>query len=494
MKVFYSFLFLGIVASVFGQDGSAKKAFKLFANKNYLESAEEYRNLAETPQNLAQLAACYFFCNQNVDAIKAYEKLFETFKDSVPRASYFKASQAYMKVGDYDRSDPLMTKYLNKVVLSNDFIYNLKSLLPYLYDIQLMTKSNANPNYGMVSFGDQIVYAAAKNEVVSSGAMTNPSQYDLMVASVNKAGLIFQSEIFSKELNSKFHESSPSFSTNGKTIYFNRTLQKDINIESEKYANKMIYKADYLNDLWTEGKTLPFCKKEFSYENPMISKDGRMLFFSSNCKESIGGYDIFYVKIYEDGSFGDIKRVAGQVNTIHDERSPFLSEDNATLYFSSNGHQGMGGLDIFSSEFLGLAYQNVLNLGSSINSNLDDFCFTIDAVFDQGFLTSNREGQNNLYSFKRVKNEMNFTIQGSILDKNTNEEIPNAKVTLIDEKGKVIPQFESSSTTEFLFKVKPSSSYSIKVESEDFYPFETDIFTTNEKKVRYQIELFRKID
>jgi hypothetical protein len=155
----------------------------------------------------------------------------------------------------------------------------------------------------------------------------------------------------------------------------------------------------------------------------------------------------------------------------------------------------MGGLDIYSCDVFGEAYQNVLNLGGTINSNWDDFGFSNSNATDTGYMTSNREnGNTNLYSFKRTKNEMNFFVQGNVIDKNTKNPLTNTNVVLLDMKGIKVAEMVSSNKTEFILKAKPNTKYLLKAINTLYYPFEEEIITTNDGKVRYTIELFEIIN
>lgn len=431
------------------------------------------------------------YSNQLEEAIVVYSKLVTSYGDSLQPQNYFNYAQALMKKGDYTKSDPIMSLYLKYNIITPNFLFNLKSLVPYAYDIQMMSKSNANGDFGVKSFDNQVIYASVKKVSTPNYSGNVESNYDLVIADINKIGLIIDSKSFSKELNSKLHETNPTFSYDGKVVYFCRTEDKKAKASSIHFAKKSIYKSELVNGVWTKGKKLPFCDKTFSTESPNLSSDGKRLYFSSNREGSI----VFYVTINSDGSYGSPVNLGNGVNTIQDEKYPFISDNNSLLYFSSNGHQGMGGLDIYSCDVFEEAYQNLLNLGGTINSNWDDFGFSNSNATDTGYMTSNREnGNSNLYSFKRTKNEMNFFVQGNVIDKNTKNPLPNTNVVLLDMKGIKVAELVSSNKTEFILKAKPNTKYLLKAKNNLYYPFEEEIITTNDGKVRYTIELFKIIN
>jgi peptidoglycan-associated lipoprotein len=496
MKILYTFLLLfSFIFQGISQDSNSKKADKLFANKQYHEAAVEYQKASESYHVLSNLADCLLHSNQLQEAVAVYSKLLVTYEDSLLPQNYFNYAQALMKMGDYTKSDPIMSLYLKYNIITPNFLYNLKSLVPFAYDIQMMSKSNTNGDFGVKSFENQVIYASAKKVSTPNYAGNVEPNYDLVVADINKIGLIIDSKSFSKELNSKLHESDATFSIDGKVVYFCRTEDKKAKASSIHFATKSIYKSELVNGIWTKGKKLPFCDKTFSTESPNLSRDGKRLYFSSNREGSIGGFDIFYVTINSDGTYGNPVNLGKGINTIQDEKYPFISDNNSLFYFSSNGHQGMGGLDIYSCDVFGEEYQNVLNLGGTINSNWDDFGFSVSNTTDSGYMTSNREnGNTNLYSFKRTKNEMNFFVQGNVIDKNTKNPLPNTNVVLFDMKGVKVAELVSSNKTEFILKAKPNTKYLLKAINNLYYPFEEEIITTNDGKVRYTIELFKIIN
>ena len=163
MKILYTFLLLfGFIFQGISQDSNSKKADKLFSNKQYHEAAVEYQKLSESYTVLSNLADCLMYSNQLQEAIVVYSKLVASYEDSLQPQNYFNYAQALMKSGDYTKSDPIMSLYWKYNIITPNFLYNLKSLVPYAYDIQMMSKSNTNGDFGVKSFDNQVIYAYAK--------------------------------------------------------------------------------------------------------------------------------------------------------------------------------------------------------------------------------------------------------------------------------------------------------------------------------------------
>ena len=136
--------------------------------------------------------------------------------------------------------------------------------------------------------------------------------------------------------------------------------------------------------------------------HPSLSKDGTRLYFSSNMPDGLGGFDIYYVNIDRNGRFSKPVNLGPGINTEGDEVFPFSFREDV-LFFASNSHPGLGGLDIFMTLKLGTQEQDVQNVGSPFNSSKDDFCFFIDSKFKFGYISSNRQGgkgEDDIYSFK----------------------------------------------------------------------------------------------
>jgi outer membrane protein OmpA-like peptidoglycan-associated protein len=236
---------------------------------------------------------------------------------------------------------------------------------------------------------------------------------------------------------------------------------------------------------------LPFNDEAFSNEHPVLTKDGKKLYFASDRPGGHGSFDIYYVDVNEDGSFGQPQNLGNTVNSMHREQFPFLSEDGKVLYFASDGHQGMGGLDIFMTRNYDGEWSKPLNLGETINTSADDFAYVVKEKEDKGYLSSNRnKGSDNLYSFTRFENEASYMVEGEVKDKNTKDLLPGTLVSLYDEENKLVGQMVVGQKADYVFNTQPNKKYRIEA-VRDFYIPHSEEFTTNEEgKMRYTIELF----
>lgn len=472
------------------QKASEKKAAGLFAKRSYVKAAQMYEQLPETQVNLQNLGDSYYNNSQVKDAVRVYGKLFLTFKDSVKPEYYFRYAHALMGIPDYPKADEIMLQYLKYDVSTLKFIANLNSNVPYNYTIHPMSKNTSNGDFGMSFYGGKVAFASLRNGGAKPFNWNEKPYLDLYSAEVDANEQLTHIEPFPKEINSKTHESSATFTADGKIMYFDRTNDKKVKVDGEKFAAVSIMRADFVDGKWQNIKRVPFASDNFSTEHPILTRDGKKMYFSSDMPGGEGSFDIYVVDVNDDGTFGAPQNLGNTVNTPHREQFPYISDNGEQLYFASDGHQGLGGLDIFMSQSYGGKFAKPLNLGETINSGMDDFAYIVDEKKNKGYLSSNRKGSDNLYSFTRRENESRFVVEGEVKDKNTQLLLPGTMVTLYDENDKLVGQMVVGANADYVFPTEPNKKYRIEA-VKDFYIPHSEVFTTNEDgKLRYTIELF----
>jgi len=485
---FYILFFLLVCQLILAQKPSIKKANELFANKAYVEAAKMYEQLKQDQKVLQNLADSYYFNAQMKFASTHYGTLFFTYKDSVKPEYYFRYANALKGIEDYEKGDVIMGEYLKYSVDTKKFKEHLNNIVPFNYTVRQMSRSNSTGDFGISFFGEKVVFASLRNTESPLYKWNDRPYLDLYEATVSKDGILENIKPFSEIINTKTHESSAAFTKEGKTMYFNRTNDKQVQVGEEKFASVKLFKAEFENNEWTNVTELPFSSDQFSTQHPVLSPDEKKLYFSSDRPGSLGSFDIFYVDIFEDGGYGEPQNLGDNINTIHREQFPFIAEDE-TLYFASEGLQGLGGLDIFMARTYDGVYGKPINLGETINTGMDDFAYVLKANEDIGYFASNRKGTDNLYSFVREENERRFIVEGDVRDINTKELLPGTTVTLYDMDDKLIGQLVVGENADYVFNSEPNTKYKI-VADRDFYASKTEIFeTTDDGRVRFTIEL-----
>lgn len=488
MKVNYILIYI-LCFSTFGfaQSRKLKQANKLYDNKAYSEAAVLLKELDENQETLLKLGDSYYYNAQMQEASAAYKKLFKQFKDSLNTDVYFRYAHSMYGIDNYDVADPIMTEYLGTDINTPTFIKKLERGVPYNYEIEAINTGTSSGDFGITYYGDTLVFASLRNSDNPNYEWNGKPYLDLYQATITEDKTLINIIPFSDEINSKTHESNAIFTSDGKTMYFSRTNDKRIQIGEEKYASIKIYRAELIDDTWQNITVMPFSSDMYSTQHPVLNADNTRMYFSSDMPGSLGSFDIYYVDVSEM-TYGDPVNLGSNINTKHLEQFPFISNDGI-LYFASNGHQGLGGLDVFMSYKKDSIFTTPLNAGKTLNSGLDDFGFILKDSLQEGFFSSNRNGVDKIFSFKRTENIRTFNVEGDVRDKNTKAILPGTTVTLLNLDGSVVSEMVVGEDGKYTFETEPNKTY--KIEGyRDFYIPTVEEFTTNDEgKIEINIEL-----
>lgn len=507
MKTIYTIvLSLGITIVAFGQGAKLSKADKKYDKYSYIDAIEIYEKVAEkgykSVEIFEKLGNAYYFNGELDKASKWYGELF-ALNEEVEPEYYFRYSQTLKAEGNYEKSNQYMELFTQKSNDSRAKLYQENK--DYLTDIDAvsgkytMDKTDVNSefyDYGPSFWGKQIVFTSSRSEGNLYSKIhdwTKQNYTDLFVASIDNDGKLGSVENFSKTVNTKFNESSPVFTKDGKTMYFTRNNYNDgkKRKSDDKVIMEKIYKAEFVNGEWTNIKELPFSNDNYKTAHPALSPDEKTLFFASDMPGSLGNSDLYKVSIDSNGKFGTPENLGPSINTEGRETFPFVDKDN-NLFFASDGHPGLGGLDIFEAKFTNNAYEKPVNVGKPLNSPMDDFGYVVNNE-NLGFFSSNRDegsGFDDIYTFKVCTH----TINGLITDIDTKEILPNAKVILFDDKMNKISETTASEKGLYSFKIECSKKYYVRASKEEYETNEKSfgpVTKTGESKL--DIELKRNI-
>ena len=488
-KIFYILFILGCLTSVFGQKKpTVKQADKFFNKKEYVKAAEVYEQLSPTRKILQNLGDSYYYNFQMNNAVRAYGQLFFTYKDSLDKETYFRYANALKGTGDYNKGDANMSEYLGYDQNTPKFMKNITRNSLFMYKLVMMSKNKTNGDFGISFFGDKVVFSSVRNGEGTSYGWNDRPFLDLFSATVNKEGLLTNIEPFSDEINTKTHESSAVFSQDLKTMYFNRTGER-VQVGNERVATVKLFKSEFVNGKWTNVTMLPFSSDEYSVEHPALSKDGKQLYFASDMKGTLGSFDIFVVDINDDGTYSQPRNLGETINTIHREQFPFIADDGS-LYFASDGHQGNGNLDLFMSiKINDTEFDKPQNLGETINSGMDDFNLILDYKTGKGYFSSNRTGDDNLYTVAIEENKLLFAVEGIVRDKNSSQLLPGTNVKLYNDAGELIEDVIVGKDGTFTFNTLPNKKYKIMAFKDFYIPAEAYFDTSEKGKVYIDLEM-----
>lgn len=293
--------------------------------------------------------------------------------------------------------------------------------------------------------------------------LTGEPHTQIYCSTIRGNGNLDRPLLFSRILNTVDTEGTIAFTPDQKTAYYTRASKDDTTIFRMFRATDKKIQGN-----WDNPKAIHFNSDEYSVENPWISWNGKQLYFASNMPGSLGGFDIYVADINEDGSVGEPVNLGPEVNTAEDEKFPYIDKKNKYLYFSSKGHNTMGGYDVFRVRKVNDNYVRPLNLGSSINTPQDEIAFMF-ANEKRGYVTSSKtsgEGGNDVYKFTiDYKKQI---LNGVVVDAETKKLLPNAQVEVVDADGNVIGTKKVGSDAKFTFYVDPYESYTITTKKEGF--------------------------
>ncbi|MGV3697570.1 OmpA family protein [Flavobacterium sp.] len=491
MKKYYYILFVFCsITTLFAQKKvSVKQADALFKSRSYVKAAEAYEQLPQTKQVLQNLGDSYYYNFQMASAVKAYGQLFFTFKDSVKKEVFFRYANALKGTKDFDKGDAVMGEYLGYEQNTPKFMKNITRNTPNSFKLEMMSKNKTNGDFGIAFFGDKVVFASLRNAEEKAYGWNDRPYLDLFSATVNEQGQLTRVEPFSSVINTKKHESNATFSADGKTMYFNRSGEKRNKVGDEKVAMIKIYKAEFIDGKWDKVTMLPFSSDTYSVEHPFLTTDGKKLYFASDMPGTLGSFDIYVVDVNEDGTYSQPRNLGENINTNQREQFPFLTEDG-TLYFASDGHQGNGNLDIFMSlKLTDYEFDKPLNLGSTINSEMDDFNFILDEKTQKGYFASNRTGDDNLYTFIQEDNKLQYLVEGEVRDMKSMQLLPGSNVKLFDEAGNLLEEVLVGKDGTFTFNTEPNKKYKIMAFKDFYIPAEATFDTSQKGKVYIDLQM-----
>lgn len=482
-------LIIAFSFNVYSQKEKVKVADKKYDNYAYIDAIKTYEKVAEKGYKSAdmfkKLGNSYYFNAELEKAARWYGELFAMNTTDLEPEYYFRYAQSLRSIGQNDKANELLELFNQKS--GNDsrgklFMKNVNYLDAIKansgrYKIEDAGINSIYSDYGTALYANEIVFASAR-DTGSLGQRkhkwTNQYFTNLYSANLGENMTPGEPQKFDKKINSKFHESTPVFTKDGKTMYFTRNNYLDG--KKGKDANKItlikIYKATLENDSWSNITELPFNSDNYSVAHPALSPDGKTLYFASDMPGTIGQSDLFKVKLNDDGSYGIPENLGKTINTEGRETFPFVNDENE-IYFASDGHPGLGGLDVFVSDInANGTFSDVQNLGADINSPKDDFAYLIDTKSRRGFFTSNRDGglgYDDIYKFLELKK---ITCQqilfGEITDIVTAELLPDTKITLFDNQFNIISTTVSDDKAAYSFTVECGKTYYVRAQKPEY--------------------------
>ena len=506
MKKIYTILLLIAVSTtiVSAQNSKTKKADNLYDRLAYTDAAQAYQKVLKRGTTdvyvFERLANCYYFINDTKKAEMYYKRVAKS-KDANPEAiyNYAQTLKANGKFSDYNTWMKNFAKLSPNDTRVKEFMKNPNYIPKIMDDMARYTATNMEDinseyaDFGGIVYGKDFYFASGRNTSRKT-YQWNEEPYLEIYKATNVGGTMKNAELLNGDVNTKYHESNAVISADGKRMYFDRNdyFEGDYDKSASGINQINLYYAENIDGKgWSGVVSAPFNNNEYSTGHPALSQDGNTLYFVSDMPGGKGGSDIYMVAINSDGSLGTPERLGDNINTEGKELFPYL-DSNGTLYFSSNGHMGIGGLDVFYAEAQGDGFGVVNNLGKGVNSSADDFAYKYDPTSQSGYVSSNREGgmgSDDIYMVEAVEIPCEVTIAVLVINENTNAAVAGARVDLYDTMGNRLSTKTSNVDGMVSFKAACDQAHEVQGVLADFESNASKVAPANDQKVSATIAL-----
>ncbi len=448
-KIAYASLLLLCLTGC-GAESNVKKGDKYFAIGEYYDAAAEYKKaysrtaVKDKPkrgERAWKMAECYRRINFTAKAMGAYQNAIRfLYPDSL---AVLYLAQMQQRQGNYKEAAKTYQAYLDSVPGDPLALSGLQGCLrapiwknhPTNHTVKKEPLFNSRrTDFSPVLFGDdwdQLFLTSTRPQATGDdvSGITGTKYADIFVSHKDDKGKWSQPEALESEVNSEFDEGVCCFTPDEKTMYFTRCTY---DAEYPRYAE--IYTSERSDASWSKPQALSISADTLSsYAHPAISPDGDWLYFVSDMPGGLGGMDIWRMAIGSRGN-GELENLGEPINTVGDEMFPTF-RSNGELYFSSDGHPGMGGLDLFRAVQDSTGAWSVENMGYPMNSSGDDFGMTFLGPHNSGFFSSSRgdaRGWDHIFSF--VCPEVIQTVRGWVYEKD-GYELPEGLVYMVGNDG-----------------------------------------------------------
>ena len=509
-----SILTVFLLAMTFAQERLVVKGNKKYAEYSFSPAIDIYKKVIDkgyvTSELLEKLGNSYYFNANYEEAEKVYKQLIETYGSEVGPEYYFRYGQTLKTLGDYRNSDSILARFAD--MTSNDLRSKIiKTAKDYKeeiarnsgrYDIELFEYNSKYSDFAPAFYKEGLIFSSDRDTGnLARYRHTWNSKDFLDIYKVNADSSSNNRVVKMNMLNSRLHESTSVATRDGTTIYFTRNNFVDgkSRKDEEGVVRLKVFRINWKDGEWSAIEELPFNSDSYSVAHPALSPDEKTLFFAADMADSKGASDIYKVSINEDGTFGLPMNLGAAVNTEARETFPFVSSENI-LYFSSDGHPGLGGLDIFATKIDNENISNpVLNVGEPVNSNRDDFSYIINEENKRGYFASNRAdgmGADDIYGFLETRPlifECLQPITGTVRDKISNDVLVGATVKVINEENEEVLSAITDDNGNYTLSCDCNQGNFVRAQTQGYIPAEEYLPISDGKPIIIDFYLEREI-
>ena len=494
-----------------GTIGSVKKEEKLYRDMAYHDAIplyEAYLKKHDSTRLMAQLGDCYRLTSKFDKAEYWYGKATDK-GDADPKYKLFYAQMLQVN-GKYDDAAKWYAQYKNDVPEDRRSTNEMKACSDYgqfllsrdRFTVTDLSFNSPGYDFSSVKFDNGLIFASSRdsNRAISrESSWTGTQFFDMWYVKGDKTKFEKPQRI-KGDASTKFHEGVATFSSDYKKVFYTRNnyLNGKTKSSTDKIIKLKIYESTVDGKTWKDDKNFPYNNNEYSVGHPALTPDGNTLYFVSDMPGGYGATDV-YVSTREGDSWGIPKNLGADINTEGREMFPYVDSDGE-LYFASDGHGGLGGLDIFRVKQNSKTgkWGKIRNVGAPINSSYDDFGMHYGSDRSYGYFTSNRpdgRGLDDIYSFS----DEGIYLEGIVVDAETGKPICNSNVLMnakVDgsERGRTSTECDG----EFEFSVVKNTDYKFTGSADGYVPNDAVTATTKGVtpggKVYVRIPLTKKKD
>ena len=477
MKVAIVILFLVVSSFSWAQNNLQKKADKAFNEMAYLKAISLFTKLIDKEEKIAQnsekIGVCYLKTGNSIEAEKYFKDavyynntkvdLIYNYAYSLLMNGKYPLYHSWMKTfTGLSPKDSRAIQYLQNTNYIDFILADTGN-----YKVNLIQEHKEYSNFSPVIYGKNLVFVSNQKEQLQTERKYSWDEtpfLNLKSATIDSLGNLTEVKSFDNKLNSKYHEGPACFNKKGDKIYFTRSnyFEGSTYADEKGINNLKIFTADLVDGKWVNEKALPFNSDEYSCGHPTLSEDEKVLYFVSDKPGGFGGSDLYSYTINHKGSANSPVNLGSKINTEGNELFPYVNNQNE-LYFSSNGHMGLGGLDLFKTNLRKIQIQN---LGADINSNKDDFGITFNKSNTKGYFSSNRKnGTDDIYKFETS----NFiVIKGRVIDIRTKLALSKTTLTLLNNNGVALREIDLNDEGIFNIELDKTKSYQLVANFKDY--------------------------
>lgn len=470
------------IGNVNAQNKQMLKADAAYNRFAFIKAIELYESQLSKGNNSIELykklGDSYYYNGNYPEAEKCYDKVVHSTTKFDPEY-FFRFAQTLNNAKKYNEAETVMKAYYassHKMDLSSD--WNEIKLMEGIkkqsgrYSFNPVGTNTPASDFGGSFYGDnKVIYTSAKDTGVifkRKHSWNEKAFLKLYEAEMTADGGLQNPDPLKGDINTAYHQSSPAITKDGKTIFFTRNNYIDGKLGEDKKGTTYlkIYTAQNINGKWKNIKELPYPINSdgFSTAHPALSPDETQLFFVSDRNNSFGNSDLYVVSL-KNGTLtsNDITKLGDEINTPGRETFPFM-DSRGVLYFASDGHPGLGGLDIFAAIKDGNGKYHVVNLGDGVNSASDDFAYVFNCKTKKGYFSSDRNGNDDIFSFTEnslIIFDFDFrsVVFGTITE--NGKPISNFNIQVFNSKDETITTAITDNDGNYKILVDPFQDYKI---------------------------------